>query len=477
MTPGDTYSTRDRLRLLGGIGGVTVGAALGVGQTDSGNTEAAEKPDIIVLVMNDARDGDQVALPKTMAHFAADGVTFPNYFMTTPLCCPGRASLLTGLYPHHHGVFDNSDGNHGGWLGFVRRGNRSRATGTLLQAAGYRTVALGTYLNGARPGKGAEPGWDVAILAQEKGSGRKRHKKGKKGKKRKKKSGEGAMIGLLNDPEIVARAAAELTSAPRAQPLYFHLGFNTPHVPAIPGAGYTGRFAGAQVQRDPSFNEADVSGKPAYVRKLRALSLGQQSWLDSLHQRRLECLLQLDDALATLWPAIEARGKADNTYVFLVTDNGYLTGQHRFYGKIAPYDGSVRFPLYALGPGLASATSEDRLVSNVDIAPTLVSVAGAASPTMDGVSLLTGHQRQGVLLESLGKDLQSMNWPGPRTTVTPYRALRTAQYLYVEYQGGGRELYDYAADPYELRNLLANGGDAAATNLAATLSSQLAAIG
>src|SRR5690349_18325279 len=141
MTPmGETYPTRDRLRALGGLGAAAMTAALGGNLVAPGAAQAAEQPDIIVLVLNDARDGDQVALPKTMTHFGAQGVTFPNYFMTTPLCCPGRATLLTGLYPHHHGVYDNTDANHGGWLGFVRGGNRSRATGGLLQAAGYRTV-------------------------------------------------------------------------------------------------------------------------------------------------------------------------------------------------------------------------------------------------------------------------------------------------------------------------------------------------
>lgn len=466
--PNDLYSTRDRLRILGGIGGAAVGAALGANLHAPGSAGAAEQPDIIVLILNDARDGDQVALPKTMAHFGANGTTFPNYFMTTPLCCPSRATMLTGLYPHNHGVYDNSDGKHGGWVGFVRRGNRSRSTGRLLQAAGYRTVALGTYLNGARPGKGPEPGWDLSIVARAKSTGKKKGKKKRRGKTK--------MIGALSDPQMVSTVVAELGATPRSQPLYFHVGFNTPHVPAIPSPAYAGRFAGAQVARDPSFNEADVSGKPAYVRKLRALSPRHQGWLDYQHQRRLECLLELDDALESLWPAIEARGKADNTYVFLVTDNGYLMGQHRLYGKTAPYDLSARFPLYALGPGFDPATTDTRLVSNVDIAPTLVSVAGATAGGMDGVSLLSNHQRTGVLLESLSKNVQSMSWPGPRTSIARYRALRTAQYLYVEYRGGGKELYDYDADPYETRNLLAGGGDAAAASLAAQLSSQLAGL-
>ncbi|MFT4039454.1 MAG: sulfatase-like hydrolase/transferase [Thermomicrobiales bacterium] len=467
-------STRERIRLLGGLAGATVGA--GSAALPAREADAAGLPDIIVLVLNDARDGDQVAMPQTMAKFGADGTTFRNFFMTTSLCCPARATILTGLYPHHHGVYDNSDGKHGGWQGFVKNGNRSRSTGPLLQAAGYRTVGLGTYLNGARPGKGPEPGWNVAIMAQEKAAGK--GKKGKKGKgKKKKSSGKTRMIGALGDDQMIATVAAELAATPVSQPLYFHVGFNTPHFPAIPGPAYAGRFAGAQVARDASFNEADVSDKPAYVRKLGGLKPGHEAWLDALHQRRLECMAALDDALNMLWPAILARGKADNTYVFLFTDNGHLMGQHRLYGKIAPYDSSSRFPLYALGPGFTPATVDDRLVNNADIAPTLVAVSGAAGGGMDGVSLLSAHNRSGALLESLSKSVDSMNWPGPRTSITPYRAVRTAQHLYVEYRGSGRELYDYAADPYELQNLLAHGGDATAAALGAQLSGLLQSLG
>jgi arylsulfatase A-like enzyme len=111
--------------------------------------------------MNDARDGDQVALPQTMKRLAEQGTTFPNFFLTTPLCCPSRASIFTGLYPHNHGVYDNREGTNGGWAGFVMRGNRDRTTGAILQEAGYRTAAIGIYLNGDQLGNEVEPGWDI----------------------------------------------------------------------------------------------------------------------------------------------------------------------------------------------------------------------------------------------------------------------------------------------------------------------------
>ncbi len=465
MTSIHRISTRARPRLLAGLA-TSVAPSILRQQA----ARAADAPDIIVLVMNDARDGDQIALPGTMARLAGGGTTFPNFFLTTPLCCPSRSSILTGLYSHHHRVFDNSDGNSGGWEGFAAHGNRGRTSGVLLQAAGYRTVALGTYLNGRPPGRGIEPGWDVGPRAAGKpkqGHGRKRHKK--RNKKRNKGPG-----GALSDGQLAAAAAAELATASLTQPLYLHIGFSTPHVPVSPVPPYAGQFAGARVDRDPSFNEPDIADKPGYVRKLGGLSSGDQAWLDRLHQGRLECLLELDDHIATIWDALEARGRLQNSYVFLITDNGYLMGQHRFYGKIAPYDGSVRFPLYAFGPGFSPGAVDERLTGNIDIAPTLVDVAGAAAPAMDGVSLLSNHDRDAMLLESLSSSVQSMDWPGPRTAIPRYSALRTASNLYVEYQGGERELYDYAADPYETDNLLAGTPTQSASETAAELSARLA---
>jgi arylsulfatase A-like enzyme len=237
---------------------------------------------------------------------------------------------------------------------------------------------------------------------------------------------------------------------------------------------YAGQFAGEQVDRaDLSFNEADVGDKPRYIRELGPLSAGDQSWLDSQHQRRLECLLELDDHIATIWDALEERGRLHNTYVFLLTDNGYLLGQHRYYGKHVPYDGSARMPLYAYGPGFAAGAVDERLVGNVDLAPTLVDVAGADGPEMDGVSLLSSHQRDAILLEFLAPDVNSMKWPGPRTAIARYSAVRTVSHLYVEYRTGERELYDYGADPHETENLLAGTPPEEVAALAANLQTRL----
>jgi N-acetylglucosamine-6-sulfatase len=402
------------------------------------------------MVMNDARDGDQVALPQTMSRLASQGTTFPNFFFTTPLCCPSRASILTGLFPHNHGVYDNSEGANGGWEGFAMRGNRDRTTGVILQTAGYRTAALGIYLNGEQLGTTDEPGWDI---------------------------GPSTQVNVPGEKALAEEVASIFAETPIDQPLYLHIGFGTPHVPVNPSPPYAGQFSGASVDRDDaSFNEEDIADKPEYIRELRRLNEADEAWLDDLHQRRLETLLELDDSIANIWDALEASGRLDNTYIFLMTDNGNLLGQHRFYGKIVPYDGSARMPLYAFGPGFRAGAVDPRLVANIDIAPTLVEVAGAEGPVMDGRSLLSDHRRDEILLEMLAPKSQSMKWPGPRAKIPSYSAVRTADRLYVEYSTGERELYDYGSDPQETRNLLAGSQLLEADDLAAQLALRLDAI-
>jgi arylsulfatase A-like enzyme len=488
MTDPLRLTTRQRPGLLAGL--LTGMAAPMINRLSS--AAAAGQPDIIVLILNDARDGDQAALPQTLSRLADSGTVFPNFFLTTPLCNPSRASILTGLYPHNHGAYDNRNGPHGGWEGFAAQGNRGRTTGVILQAAGYRTAAIGQYLNGEQPGQGMEPGWHIGPVARRRRK-KKGKKKGKGGKPRRLraqdfanearrggKKGKGKKRrhpgGGTGDWGLVSAAAGIIAETSVDQPLYLHVGFGTPHAPVIPTPPYAGQYAGERIDRDPSFNEADVGDKPKYIRDLNRLSGGDEGWLDNLHRGRREVLLALDDGIVSIWNALQARGRLDNTYVFLMTDNGHLIGHHRFYGKIAPYDGSARMPLFAFGPEFGQGITDPRLVGNIDIAPTLAEVASANPPAMDGRSLLSPHQRQEILIESLGQGLQSMDWPGPRTGIPRYSAARTADHLYVEYQGGERELYDYVQDPYEVQNLLAGTPSPEANALAVGLASRLNAL-
>jgi arylsulfatase A-like enzyme len=212
-----------------------------------------------------------------------------------------------------------------------------------------------------------------------------------------------------------------------------------------------------------------VSDKPLHIRTLRPVNVRKH---DTLHRKRLRTLLAVDDTIAALWSTLAQSGRLDSTYVFVLSDNGYTIGQHRRVGKTAPYDMSVRIPMSAGGPGIAAGGLDERLVANIDLAPTIADAAGGAFPHPDGFSFLEPTQRDALLLEwqfvpdfedqafvaegkkKHGQRRGNAGWA--TGSVPDYLGLRTRDELYVVYRTGERELYDYAADPYELDNLLAD---------------------
>lgn len=174
--------------------------------------------------------------------------------------------------------------------------------------------------------------------------------------------------------------------------------------------------------RSPAFNEDDVSDKPAYVRVQAKLEPGM---LDQQERRRLETLLSVDETIAAIVNKVKQRGQLHNTYIFVLSDNGWTAGDHRLNTKGVPYDGSVRVPMLAFGPRFAPGAVDTRLVANIDLAPTIADIAGVALPRADGESLFT-VDRDSILLES---------WAYPA-----FAGVRTKTHLDVEYSTGEREL-------------------------------------
>jgi arylsulfatase A-like enzyme len=199
--------------------------------------------------------------------------------------------------------------------------------------------------------------------------------------------------------------------------------------------------------RDAAFDEAALDDKPAYVRRKSPLDDRDERRLDQLERDRLATLFAVDEAIAAIGETLDAEGRLEDTYVFVLSDNGFLLGDHRMEGKGSPYDGSVRVPMLAWGPKFDRGTDE-RLVGNIDIAPTIADVAGVRLPAADGQSLLDRSAREAILLERFKE--------GAKPT---YEAIRTARWLYVEYATGETELYDYREDPDETNNLLAEANE------------------
>ena len=458
---------------------------------------AGTPPNFVVIVVDDLDSASVSYMPSVTRLLAERGATFSRFFATTPLCCPSRASLLRGQYAHSHGVLSNT-GDNGGFPAFYRLGDEDSTVATWLQDAGYRTALLGKYLN--RYPKGAAeshvpPGWDewsafASSDVDEGGayySGYALNENGTIVRYGQQPSDYSTDVLTAKAIDFVDRTAAA------GNPFFLYIAPYAPHGPSTPASRHTGAFADVRAPRVPSFEEADVSDKPAWVQALPALDGDQIALIDDHYQRRLRSLLAVDEMIASLIETLDADGVLDNTYIVFTSDNGYHLGEHGIpLGKQSPYDESIRGPLIVRGPGVAAGAVVDSFALNVDLAPTFAELASASpANVVDGrslVPLLEGDPpnewRHGFLVEhydrtradqrgAAGKALEREE--GDAITgvapidAPPYLALRTEQYLYVEYANGERELYDMQTDPYQLQNLAASADPALLAELAADL--------
>ena len=398
---------------------------VGAEGTDTG----VDRPNFVVVLTDDMRESDWRALPRTQELINDQGTVFPNFFLTTAVCSPSRASILTGLYAHNHGVTRNS-GKNGGADQYKQRNLAERSLPNALKQVGYRTGLFGKFMNGMSE-KGGIPGpWDRWMASAELSYYRPLMNDNGKPRDFQKSRQYSTDI-------IAGRAVEFIRDTGDETPLFLLFAPKAPHGPSIPARRHRGTFGGAQRERSPDVNEADVSDKPAVVRGGKDVGLGT---LDNLERKRLESLLSVDEAVERIVGALDEEGRLDNTYIFVLSDNGYMMGSHRLMQKGLAYRESTQVRMAVRGPAFPSGIDE-RVAANIDIAPTIVDLAGAALPDPDGLSLTGAFARDAVLLEGFGgKD--------------GYQAVRTDRHLYVEYAKGGRELYDYEVDPYELDNLL-----------------------
>jgi N-acetylglucosamine-6-sulfatase len=244
-----------------------------------------------------------------------------------------------------------------------------------------------------------------------------------------------------------------------------------PHSPATHAPRHAERFIGVQFERAPGHNEADIADKPAWLRDTPLLTDEQIRQVDENQRKRLRSLLPVLDLINGLIDELRTRGALENTYFLITSDNGWFAGEHRLgIGKQAVYEESIRVPLVVWGPEVCGGQTIEDLALNTDLAPTIAELAGVTPPAfVDGRSLaplLWGDpppaSRQAALIELFAPADGSESEPAAPASsepvkaakdVPPYRALRTADAVYVEYDSGERELYELRVDPYQLDNL------------------------
>lgn len=407
-------------------------------------------PNIVLIVTDDQRWDTLWAMPTVRSQLLDRGVAFGNGFVVNSICCPSRASILTGKYSHSTGVYRDVP-PHGGFTTFANGGEDRSTIATWLDAAGYRTALLGKYLNGygANQAHVVPDGWDywVAFTSERGNGGYFDYSVSIDGIGR---SYGGEESDYSTD--VLADLADSFIRTTRpAKPLFLYFAPNAPHRPAIPAPRHRDAFADLAPYRPPSFNEPDVSDKPAHVRALPALGTSEQAGTDTFRRDQYRTLLAVDDALRTILTALRDTERLSNTLLVFTSDNGLLWGEHRWTHKAVAYEESIRVPMVIrYDPMVSDPRTDNHLVTNIDLAPTVAEAAGVEAPRAEGRSLIpllsTPEQpwRRVFLVEHL-RD--------PAGRVPTYCAVRTMRYAYIAYGTGEEELYDLSVDAYETENV------------------------
>ena len=406
------------------------------------------KPNIVFILADDQDTESMPFMPQLKSLLADQGATFTRNFVTTSLCCPSRASILTGQYPHNHGALSNAP-PAGGFATFLANGKESVTVAPMLKAAGYRTIFLGKYLNGYPNGDPAHvpPGWDDW------------HADWGTGSPGVPDSGDYYDY-LMNDNGVLTQydhgaqdyltdvltqkavAAIQAAVAKGPEPFFLYVAPPAPHTPAFRADRHVGFFSDAYAPRVPSFDEADVSNKPGWLQDFPLFTTRVEQRIDFLYKDRLAAMLAVDDMVGKILQELNADGRLANTFVLFTSDNGFLIGPHRFpRGKEAPYEESIRVPLVVRGPGVPTGQALDPLVANIDFAPTFAEWAQAVgADAMDGrsfASLLRGpipaDWRKDLLLEHWQNVNDPDNPANVQGGIPTFFGLRTSdQRTYVE---------------------------------------------
>ena len=423
----------------------------------SGDMQAAEaqisQPNIVFILVDDMRKGDLGYMPKTKTLLQDTGMTFENAFVSNPICCPSRATIMRGQYAHNTHVWRNTDSSTGGWEAYYTRGYEDDNVATTLKAAGYRTALIGKYLNHYQEETTKPPGWDEWFVTLDpttynyynynmNDNGTVTH--------------FGSRVSDYKTDVISGKTRSFIgASATQPGPFFAYVAPVAPHMPARPAPRHEHTFDGIDGPRLSSFNERDVSDKPSWIRQLPRLTAAQIATIDARHERRVESLQAVDDLVEDVIDALNDAGVMNNTYIFFTSDNGFFHGEHRIpMEKYRPYEQDIRVPLLVRGPGIERPGSKtEKLALNTDYLPTFTKLANTPKP-----SYVDGRSLTGVLDGSATNWRRSILIEGPQyKTVPPFRAIRTmeanTQRKYVEYGGTSqREMYYLGVDPHELAN-------------------------
>ena len=382
-----------------------------------------------------------------MDRMASEGVHFKNAFVTTALCSPSRASVLTGVYAHRHRIVDNNTPIPAGTTFFP----------AYLQKAGYKTGFFGKWHMGAETDV-PKPGFDQWVSFRGQGtylpSPNGLNVNGKKVPQK----------GYITD-ELTDYATDWMRTLPKGQPYFLYLSHKAVHAEFQPAKRHEGTYKDATFVYPPTMAaEGEMAqNRPTWVKNQRnswhGVDYPYHSTLDiaDYYKRYAETLMAVDESIGRVFDALKARGELDSTLVIYMGDNGFAFGEHGLIDKRTAYEESMRVPLLARCPELfGGGKTVKEVVAGIDIMPTVLAASGAAGPKgLDGMNWLPLVQGQAApwRKELLYEYYWERNFPQTPTM----HALRGERYKFIRYQGiwDTDELYDMQEDPTESRNLIA----------------------
>ena len=429
---------------------------------------SAEPPNFVVILVDDLRwdelgcTGHPFAATPNIDRIANEGALFRNAFCTTPLCSPGRANLLTGLYTHHHGILDNTQRNE--------QSHRLITFPRILHETGkYETAYVGKWHMGndgsARPGydywvsmKGQGTSFDPELIENGKET-----------------SNTGHTTDVLN------AKAVEFLQQKHDKPFCLYIAHKALHPELVqrddgsisdPGAAqflpakrHEKLYANAAIPRRLNVID-DLRGKPALQRAIKGLSpLSRETGTsDKTVLDRQRMLVAVDEGVGMLFRTLKEKGQLDNTVIILTSDHGYWYGEHGLsVERRLAYEEGLRIPMMIRYPSLTDGAGIiDQMVLSIDLAPTVLDLANvdeSYASKMDGRSLLPlfhAHPpvdwRKSFLIE------YNTDTVFPRVHKMGYRAVRTERWKYIHYLDieGMDELYDLKNDPYEMKNQISD---------------------
>ena len=430
------------------------------------------KPNVVVITTDDQPLSmvNERYMPNTMRFLADKGTSFTDFIATTPLCCPSRATLITGQYGHNNGVLVNFYGN-------LRE--KGETLPVWLRRAGYRTAHIGKYLNGYEnftdPPTAVAPGWNqwftqLAPRAYTDYAISQNGKLREFGDRRR-----DYLTTVLN--RRAEKWAKQFAKSKR--PLYLQLDQYAPHKSpggapctdaAVPAPKDEGFFDAEPLPKPASFNELDVAEKPSFIQALTPIGAGAEKNITRRFRCAVESIQAVDRGVKRVRRALKKVNEWKQTVVLFTSDNGFLYGEHRIrQGKEFPYEENLHLPLILRVPkqfrdALPRVPTADQPVANIDIAPTILALAGADSCNGGDCRVMDGRSLLGLVKGDASA------WPADRALAVEqsfcsYRGLRASGYKLIEHQSflgpesdciatDDAELYDLSADPLELSNLI-----------------------